>query len=95
MNNDIIKSRLDSYTLETVEDEEDALKEILQEIILFGLSRNEFISVAAFHGGTSLRILHQLPRFSEDLDFILKQPDPNFDWLDSANAITTTRSLAR
>ena len=36
--------------------------------------------MAAFQGGTSLRILHKLPRFSEDLDFILKQPDPKFEW---------------
>jgi hypothetical protein len=27
-----------------------------------------------------LRILHKLPRFSEDLDFILQKPDPKFDW---------------
>jgi predicted nucleotidyltransferase component of viral defense system len=42
--------------------------------------RAGFFEVAAFQGGTSLRILHQLPRFSEDLDFILKEPDPGFDW---------------
>jgi len=36
--------------------------------------------VAAFQGGTSLRILHKLPRFSEDLDFILKEPNPEFKW---------------
>ena len=35
---------------------------------------------AAFQGGTSLRILHGLPRFSEDLDFILKAPDSGFQW---------------
>jgi predicted nucleotidyltransferase component of viral defense system len=38
--------------------------------------------VAAFQGGTSLRILHKLPRFSEDLDFILKAPNPEFSWGD-------------
>src|SRR3546814_5170229 len=31
-------------------------------------------------GGTSLRILNSLPRFSEDLDFLLRQADPDFDW---------------
>lgn len=80
MSNDIIRSRLSTYTLETIEDEEDALKEILQEIILYGLSCGGFFSRAAFQGGTALRILHKLPRFSEDLDFILKQPDPEFNW---------------
>ena len=77
---DIIQSRLKTYNTKTVEDEEDALKEILQEIILYGLSCTNFFNFAAFQGGTSLRILHQLPRFSEDLDFILKKPDPNFNW---------------
>jgi hypothetical protein len=27
-----------------------------------------------------LRILYKLPRFSEDLDFILQKPNPSFDW---------------
>jgi len=44
------------------------------------LWRAGFFEVAAFQGGTSLRILHGLPRFSEALDFILKEPDPDFDW---------------
>lgn len=41
---------------------------------------SQVFEVAAFQGGTSLRILHGLPRFSEDLDFILKVPDPGFEW---------------
>ena len=60
--------------------EEQATKEIIQEIALYALWRAGFFEVAVFQGGTSLRILHQLPRFSEDLDFMLKQPDPEFDW---------------
>jgi len=44
--------------------------------------RQVFFEVVAFQGETSLRILHGLPRFSEDLDFILKEPDSNFDWSD-------------
>ncbi len=49
-----------------------------------------------FQGGTSLRILHRLPRFSEDLDFILKTPDPGFDWqryLDPMTAVLTEFGL--
>lgn len=42
--------------------------------------RGGFFEVALFQGGTSLRILHGLPRFSEDLDFLLRAPDPGFDW---------------
>jgi predicted nucleotidyltransferase component of viral defense system len=47
---------------------------------LYALWRAEFFEAGVFQGGTSLRILHGLPRFSEDLDFMLKAPDPHFDW---------------
>ncbi len=55
-----------------------ALREVMQEIALAGLYRRGFFGKAAFYGGTCLRIFHQLPRFSEDLDFSLLQPDPGF-----------------
>lgn len=80
MTNKIIQDRLDSYGAIILETEQDALKEILQEIALYSLSTSGFFRHALFHGGTSLRILHGLQRFSEDLDFILKQPNPNFRW---------------
>ena len=77
---EIIQQRLATYRAANPLEEEQALKEILQEVALFALWRAGFFEVAAFQGGTSLRILHKLPRFSEDLDFILKQPDLVFDW---------------
>jgi predicted nucleotidyltransferase component of viral defense system len=77
---ELIQQRLDSYTASNPVEEEQATKEILQEIALYSLWRAGFFEVAAFQGGTSLRILHKLPRFSEDLDFILKEPDLNFKW---------------
>ncbi len=86
---DIINARLKSYSLETIEAEEFALKEILQEIILYGLSTSNFFSEGAFHGGTSLRILHGLPRFSEDLDFLLDKPSSKFNWRYYMNTINT------
>ena len=60
--------------------QENALKEIAQEIALMALSRSGFFRIAAFQGGTCLRILYGLERFSEDLDFVLNKPDKNFDW---------------
>ncbi len=33
---------------------------------------------AAFYGGSALRVLHGLNRFSEDMDFSLLVPDPDF-----------------
>lgn len=76
----IIHARLQRYNIQTLDDEENALKEILQEIALYALSTTDFFAKALFQGGTSLRILYQLPRFSEDLDFILKHPDSSFGW---------------
>lgn len=77
---ELIQRRLETYRAGNPVEEEQATKEILQEIALYALWRAGFFEVAAFQGGTSLRILHDLPRFSEDLDFILKEPDPGFDW---------------
>jgi predicted nucleotidyltransferase component of viral defense system len=74
---DIIRNRLADYP---PTQHEYALKEVLQEIALFALWRADFFQVALFQGGTSLRILHALPRFSEHLDFLLRRPDPEFRW---------------
>ena len=54
-------------------------REILQKIILNGLSRGQFFKKAAFHGGTALRILYGIGRYSEDLDFSLFEPNPDFN----------------
>lgn len=80
MENTIIKQRLNLYQLNSANEEQDALKEILQEIVLYSLSNTDFFQQALFLGGTSLRILYQLPRFSEDLDFQLNSPNENFKW---------------
>jgi len=55
------------------------MKEIMQEMVLCGLSRAEFFKKAAFYGGTALRIFYGLDRFSEDLDFSLKAKVESFD----------------
>ena len=77
---ELLRKRLQQYKAADASSEEHALKEILQEVTLYGLWRAGFFEVAAFQGGTSLRILHGLSRFSEDLDFILLTPDPEFIW---------------
>ncbi len=77
---DLIQKRLAEYKVAGPLEEENALKEIVQEIMLFALWQVGFFEVAAFQGGTSLRILHGLNRFSEDMDFILLEPDPAFSW---------------
>ncbi|MCY4301253.1 MAG: nucleotidyl transferase AbiEii/AbiGii toxin family protein [Aestuariivita sp.] len=77
---DLIQQRLQSYNAANRLEVENATKEILQEIALYALWRADFFDVALFQGGTSLRILHGLPRFSEDLDFMLTKPDTEFNW---------------
>ena len=69
---ELLQGRLASYRSVDALAEEQALKEMLQELILYALWRNAFFDRAAFQGGTSLRILHGLPRFcieAEDMDF--------------------------
>jgi predicted nucleotidyltransferase component of viral defense system len=73
-----VQQMLARYDCKKRADYEQALKEIVQEIILVGLWRAKFFEHAAFYGGTALRILHGLPRFSEDLDFSLDIPNPDF-----------------
>ena len=55
------------------------MKEIMQEIVLCGLSRAGFFEEAAFYGGTALRIFYGLDRFSEDLDFSLEEKNEEFN----------------
>jgi len=77
---ELLRERLASYQAADALAEEQVLKQILQELILYALWRCDFFEVAGFQGGTCLRILYGLPRFSEDMDFILVQPDPGFEW---------------
>ena len=77
--NNIIDQMLKSYEIKNINDEINALKEIIQELVLAGLSRGGFFNEAAFYGGTALRIFYNLDRFSEDLDFALITPNKNFD----------------
>ena len=48
------------------------VREYLQARILGALQRAGAMTSLAFHGGTSLRFLFGLPRYSEDLDFALE-----------------------
>ena len=77
--NAALQGMLDRYRPQTLADHENALQEIVQELALLGLWRAKFFEHAAFYGGTALRIFHSLPRFSEDIDFSLLQPDREFD----------------
>ena len=75
----LIQDRLDSYHCKSEIEEKQAIREITQEVMLAALGRTDFFKHAAFQGGTCLRIFYGLNRFSEDLDFILKEPDADFE----------------
>ena len=81
---------LEKYDLTNSNSSYDALREILQEIVLLGLYDAGFFKHAAFYGGTALRILHNLPRFSEDLDFSLLKPNSEFNLKPFQEAIIDT-----
>ncbi len=85
--NSAVTSMLERYQCKTGRDYENALKEIIQEIALLGLWRAKFFEHAAFYGGTALRILYGLDRFSEDLDFSLLTPDREFRLAPYLNAV--------
>lgn len=57
-----------------------SMREYLQARILQSLQEEGAWASIAFMGGTSLRFLYRLPRFSEDLDFTLEDPSTGFDF---------------
>ena len=78
--NDMLEQLLDDYSGASQSKREQAIREVVQELVLYGLSSAGFFNKAAFIGGTALRIFHGLKRYSEDLDFMLMQPgDFNFN----------------
>ena len=74
----IFEKMLAPYDMSTAEAKRNAMFEVMQQIALAGLYRGGFFDKAAFYGGTCLRIFHDLPRFSENMDFTLLWPDSNF-----------------
>lgn len=77
--NNVIETMVARYNPSNNNERENAIKEIVQEIALAGLSRAGFFEKAVFYGGTCLRIFHGLNRFSEDLDFALLEKESNFN----------------
>jgi predicted nucleotidyltransferase component of viral defense system len=75
-----LAAMLAKYASSKLEDTMQALREIMQEIALLGLWRSKFFEKAAFYGGTAMRVLCGLDRFSEDLDFSLIKPIRQFDF---------------
>ncbi len=84
----IVRDRLSTYACISQIEEEQAIREITQELVLAALGRTDFFKEAAFQGGTALRVVYGLDRFSEDLDFALKACNPGFVWRDYLRTMT-------
>jgi len=78
--NRAIQLMLERYQCHSLQEYDQALREIMQEVALVGLWRGKFFEHAAFYGGTALRIFYHLDRFSEDLDFTLLTSNPHWSW---------------
>lgn len=74
----VLDQMLEKYRINSQKEAINAIKEIIQEIALVGLWRAKFFEHAAFFGGTALRVLYGLNRFSEDLGFSLLKHNENF-----------------
>jgi len=77
---DVLGNMLQEYGPADALEQESVLQELMQHYVLASLSRGRLFAAATFHGGTCLRILYGMNRFSEDLDFLLREPDPSFEW---------------
>jgi hypothetical protein len=85
--NEAFRQILAKYEIRSLGDSLRALREVMQEIALLGLWRSKFFEKAAFYGGTALRVLFGLDRFSEDLDFSLLKKNEDFDLAEYGDAL--------
>ncbi len=94
--NTAIDEIINSYNPKTINEAKAILREIIQSIVLIGLSRGGFFKKASFYGGTALRIFYGLNRYSEDLDFTLNEKDSSFSlepYLKHVNQIALSYGL--
>jgi predicted nucleotidyltransferase component of viral defense system len=80
-----IKNILDEYKNKDIVYRRYILKEYIQENILYIIYRLGFFERLIFEGGTALRLLFNLKRFSEDIDFSLSQE--SFDMEDFSKSV--------
>lgn len=83
----VLGAKLREYAPANAVEQDNVLQELMQHYVLASLSRAGLFKEAIFHGGTCLRIVNGINRFSEDLDFLLKRPDGNFRWQGYLDAV--------
>ena len=87
-------SMVESYAPKSALERQAVQQEVMQLIALSGLARGGFFERAVFYGGTCLHLFYGMERFSEDMDFSLLAPDPNFDFESYFPAIKEEFALA-
>ena len=87
-------SMVESFAPKSALERQAVQQEVMQLIALSGLARGGFFERAAFYGGTCLHLFYGMERFSEDMDFSLLAPDPNFDFESYFPAIKDEFALA-
>ncbi len=75
----VIEQMLSKYEIRNTTDEINALKEIIQKIVLAGLSRANFFNKVTLYGDTASRLIYKLDRFTDNLQFALISKDKDFD----------------
>lgn len=78
MLNKPINNLIEEQKPKTISEYRRSLRDVIQKICLLGLWRGGFFEYAAFYGGTALRMMYGLDRFSEDLDFSLLEVKHDF-----------------
>ena len=73
-----IEEIIKSCNPKTIDETKFVIRELVQKIVLIGLSKSGFFQHASFYGGTALRIFYDLNRYSEDLAFTLNYIDESF-----------------
>lgn len=74
MRNEILSSRLKAFDGAPFEAKRSALRELVAEIVLAGLSRTNFFAYAALSDDMAMCLCHGLPRFALDLGFLVFSP---------------------
>ena len=76
MMNDILRQMAEMHDTNDGSNRDQVVRELVQELVLYGLSMSGLFRRVAFVGDTALRLFHGLERFSEDLDFMVTDPRP-------------------
>lgn len=73
---------------------ENKIREYIQKYLLYILYKKKIYKNLVFTGGTALRFIHNLKRFSEDLDFNLSKNADGYNFVEMLEILKSELSLA-